>query len=125
MQCPKCDAQMKPATVAGVQFDRCEACEGMWFDLREHEHLRAKDGVARRVDTGDAAKGRANNDIRDFDCPRCHTQMVKMVFVDQPHIRYESCNTCGGVYLDAGEFRDLQHLSLAERVKLALAPLRG
>lgn len=123
MRCPKCAGEMKPVAVEGVEVDRCEACEGMWFDLREHEHLRAKTRVSRRIDTGDTAKGKANDEVRDILCPRCHADMVKMVFVDQPHIHYESCNTCGGVYLDAGEFRDMKHLTLAERVRHALRPL--
>jgi Zn-finger nucleic acid-binding protein len=32
--------------------------------------------------------------------------MVKMVDARQPHIRYESCSVCYGVFFDAGEFRD-------------------
>jgi Zn-finger nucleic acid-binding protein len=32
--------------------------------------------------------------------------MIRMVDRHQPHIWYESCPVCFGVYMDAGEFRD-------------------
>jgi len=43
--------------------------------------------------------------------------MVKQVFPKQTHIHYEQCSICGGVYLDAGEFRDFTDLTLTERIK--------
>ena len=32
--------------------------------------------------------------------------MLRMVDARQPHIRYESCQICFGVFFGAGEFRD-------------------
>ena len=34
--------------------------------------------------------------------------MVRMVDHQQPHIWFEGCSVCGGVYLDAGEFKDFK-----------------
>ena len=116
MQCPKCDGTMQRVAVAGVEVDRCEACEGLWFDLREHEHSKQAPG-SEAIDTGDEATGQQQDAIRDLRCPHCHAQMVSQVFPQQPHIHYEQCSICGGLYLDAGEFRDFKELTLAERVK--------
>ncbi|XAL98777.1 zf-TFIIB domain-containing protein [Phycisphaeraceae bacterium D3-23] len=125
MQCPKCSAEMKTQAVDGIEVDQCTGCGGMWFDLREHDRLREKGGKAvASLDSGDRAKGAANNEERDIDCPRCGVQMVKLAHHEQTHIHYEQCATCGGAYFDAGEFDDLRELTLGERVKRLLPGLR-
>jgi Zn-finger nucleic acid-binding protein len=113
---------METIKLEDIQVDRCTACEGLWFDLREHEHLKGMPG-SERVDTGDPARGHQQDAIREVKCPKCHTPLIRMVFPDQPHIRYEMCSTCHGIYLDAGEFVDFKRKTLAERVRHALAPL--
>ena len=57
------------------------------------------------IDTGTPHAERRDTVVR-IDCPVCHTQMIRMVDVKQPHIWYESCPVCFGVFYDAGEFRD-------------------
>jgi uncharacterized protein len=89
----------------GVDVDRCTACGGLWFDRTEHEKLRHKRG-SEVIDTGDAAVGRKQNAVAKIDCPRCTSRMVRLVDPGHPHIWFESCAVCGGVYLDAGEFRE-------------------
>jgi uncharacterized protein len=124
MNCPKCNGAMDTVRVDEFEVDRCASCEGLWFDLREHEHLRNIKGSTAKLDTGDPAMGRKMDVVRDVQCPRCQVKMVKLAFPEQPHIRYEQCATCGGAFLDAGEFSDWKSFSLAERVRSFLAPLR-
>jgi hypothetical protein len=65
----------------------------MWFDMLEHEHLKAmKDSES--IDIGDPGTG------KEYD------RMIRMVDAKQPHIHYEACTSCYGIFLDAGEFRD-------------------
>ena len=99
-----------------VEVDRCSGCHGLWFDRREDEKLRYRPG-AEVIDDGDPRVGRAHNDARDARCPRCATRMIRMVDAEQPHIWYESCGSCGGVYFDAGEFRDLRSVTLFDKVR--------
>jgi Zn-finger nucleic acid-binding protein len=113
---------MESVTVESMQVDRCTGCSGLWFDLREHEHLKSVRG-AEEVDTGDPARGKQQDAARNVMCPKCKTRMISMVFPEQPHIHYEMCSVCSGVYLDAGEFADYKQMTLAERVKYALTPL--
>jgi Zn-finger nucleic acid-binding protein len=40
-----------------------------------------------------------------------------MVALRQPHLHYECCKLCGGVFLDAGEFSDYKRKSLLDLVK--------
>ena len=42
--------------------------------------------------------------------------MIQMTVHRQPHIRYEGCTVCHGVFFDAGEFSDMKRFTLAERL---------
>lgn len=96
---------MEIVRIDEIEIDRCSACRGLWFDGRELEKLRGRPGVG-AVDVGDDRVGKKNNEVDRISCPRCTTQMVRMVAPDQPHIWFELCSVCGGSYFDAGEFRD-------------------
>ena len=113
MDCPKCSGRMEPVTFDDIEINRCTACGGMWFDLLEHEHLRDRRG-SEAVDTGSTSLGREHNKIGDIDCPKCGVRMLKMVDAHQPHIWYEMCATCYGIYFDAGEFKDFKLETLAD-----------
>lgn len=115
---------MELVTFAGVEVDRCTDCKGIWFDSREHERLKATRG-AEAIDTGDPRRGRENNEQKRVLCPRCTTPMVRMVDAEQPHIWYEGCSVCGGVYFDAGEFRDYKEYTLADVWRGLFARPRG
>ena len=126
MQCAKCKTEMTLLEIDGIEVDRCDGCGGMWFDLGEKEALKASTHEdADRIDIGDPARGERQNEIRDIDCPRCNTQMVKLSHHEQRHIEYERCATCGGVYLDAGEFDDLRELTPGERARRLFPRLFG
>jgi uncharacterized protein len=127
MNCPKCNSVMQKVSVEDIEVDCCGTCEGIWFDLREHDHLKLIRGSEDRIDLGDPAKlrgGEAMDAVRDINCPRCGVKLVKLSMPDQTHIKYEQCATCGGAFLDAGEFTDFKHLSVSERAKRFLQPLK-
>lgn len=116
MNCPKCNAEMEAVTAAGYEIDRCKRCAGLWFDLREHEHVAEVKGAAEKLDIGDPATGARQNTLRDIQCPACHVKMLKLSVPDQLHIKYESCPVCFGAFFDAGEFKDYANHTLAEQV---------
>lgn len=39
MKCPKCGEQMAEVELAGIKVDRCDGCEGIYFDHGELEIL--------------------------------------------------------------------------------------
>jgi len=96
---------MARVTYGAIEVNRCVRCDGLWFDMLEVEHLETIAG-SQEIDIGDPAVGQSLDAIEHIKCPLCHTQMVRMVDARQPHIRYESCSACYGVFYDAGEFRD-------------------
>ncbi len=40
-----------------------------------------------------------------------------MVVAGQPHIAYESCGFCHGVFFDAGEFKDFREETFGEKLR--------
>ena len=104
---------MESVVADGIEVDRCTRCEGLWFDAGELEWL-ARDGFAETIDVGTAEEGRDMNALIEIDCPRCGRAMQHVADRYKPQIRYEVCGECRGVFLDAGEFRELARLSIAE-----------
>lgn len=116
LPCPKCKSPMESVVVSEYTVERCTNCAGLWFDLREHEHIAKSEHDVNALDVGDAVQGAERNAQRDVDCPRCHVRMIKLGMPVQSHIQYENCPLCHGAFLDAGELRDYADFSLAERV---------
>src|SRR5688500_16912293 len=121
INCPRCSAAMGKITFGSVVVDRCTACKGLWFDAREHERLKDVEG-AETIDTGGSASTAASAAPKQpgdakINCPVCHTRMIRMVDHQQPHIHYESCTVCHGVFFDAGEFRDYKEQTVSEWFK--------
>ncbi|WFB37443.1 zf-TFIIB domain-containing protein [Kiritimatiellota bacterium B12222] len=113
IDCPKCKIEMKPQLVEGIEVDRCPGCQGIWFDMLEHEDLKKMPG-SESLDN--AVSGKDSSDVVK-DCPRCHTRLSPTHDAEQPHIVYDKCSSCYGVFFDAGEFADLKELTLKERLK--------
>ena len=80
---------------------------------------------AKYVDVGDPAVGKARNLIDHYRCPRCGGEMNRLVDPIQTHIWYEECEDCHGAYFDAGEFKDLATVSLADFFKRWTTPARS
>lgn len=105
-----------------IEVDRCTYCAGLWFDMLEAEHLKAIEG-SESIDIGDPVDGEHFDVIRRVDCPVCHTPMIGMVDQAQPHIRYESCKVCYGLFFDAGEFKDWKTKTVLDFFRDLLAML--
>jgi PAT family beta-lactamase induction signal transducer AmpG len=123
MRCPKCRADMEQVDFEGTEIDRCETCSGIWFDAGEIELMQSKEAAA-SLDTGDASIGKAHNTNDQYPCPRCSGAMVRVVDSKQTHIWYETCSSCSGSFLDAGELRDLATVSISDFFKGLATPER-
>jgi uncharacterized protein len=119
LHCPKCAAAMEQVSFGGTTVDRCVSCKGIWFDASEHERLKSVEGAG-EIDSPPPARA-AGNPVGPppgkILCPVCHTPMIQMTDHEQPHIKYESCTVCYGVFFDAGEFRDYTEVTIAESVR--------
>ena len=120
MNCPKCSSTFESVRVGDDEVDRCTSCRGLWFRVQAVERLRSVEG-SEVIDIGDAEVGRRLNSTDRIECPECHTPMIRMVDGAQPHIHFESCKVCYGVFLDAGEFTDLKHKTVLDFLRDLLA----
>ena len=116
MNCPKCNALMELVNYDAITVDRCTGCKGIWFDANEQKWLKERKG-SESIDVGDVLVGKKMDKITNINCPRCHGPMIRMVDADQHHIDYEACTTCYGIFLDAGEFKDLKDYTVSEYLK--------
>ena len=112
MKCPKCPANMETITVASVDIERCTGCHGLWFDEFELADLRATPG-AETMDQSHPGAVPATA-AGPLHCPKCAGRLIRMADARQPHVGYETCAVCRGVFLDAGEFADLKEQTLME-----------
>lgn len=116
--CPKCRVHtMNRLNVDGVEIDRCPSCHGLWLDQGEREKLLAARDAPAVADVGPASQGEARDAQRTITCPRDVARMVPMIDAQQRHVRFEQCSVCGGVFLDAGELRDLAEVTWLERLR--------
>ena len=124
MKCPKCSSKMEKVKYQNVEVDKCIECKGIWFDAMELEELIKMQG-SEIIDTNDKKLRKKYNNIESIKCPKCSMLMINMVDLDQPHIWYEQCNKCAGIFLDAGEFKDLKENTIADFFKKINTILKG
>ena len=117
IDCPKCRARMEQIDVDGVVVDRCAGCGGLFFDPWEKEFVLALADRVDRLDTHTDAEGRRTDGQARITCPREGGEMIHLHDIDQAHIGLERCSVCGGVFLDAGELRNLSKVTLGERIR--------
>ncbi len=113
IECPKCSHGMEEITYGQITIDRCTNCQGMWFDTGEAEALKDK-WMGDALDLGNVEEGKKWDAVDDIACPRCGADMEKSSDPTQPHIWYETCPNGHGVFMDAGEFTDYKHETLAD-----------
>ena len=99
MNCPKCRQQsLKKKYVSGANLnvDYCPKCKGVWFDRGELEQAMAVADPQLQI-PGGAVRLQA-------PCPRCDKPLYAFAY-PQTRVVIERCKACGGLWLDAGEFK--------------------
>jgi Zn-finger nucleic acid-binding protein len=117
IDCPKCRHKMETVDAAGVKIDRCKGCGGIWLDALELEKVLAAKGAAKKADPRKPVIEATIGQKGATTCPRDRSMLIRMADKKQPHVKYESCKVCGGVFLDAGELRDLGELTVGEWIR--------
>jgi len=116
-RCIKCDSDQQRVKVGGVEIDRCPNCGGLWLDDGEIDRLttsvRASGGaeieeMIRKLSGSDPAPNGGNvatdaEAVRQTPCPACRGKLTAALIGG---VTIALCNSCQGMFLDAGE---LQH----------------
>jgi Zn-finger nucleic acid-binding protein len=104
IKCPKCNIKMQQILISKqdytVTVDRCNRCDGYWFDRSELEKVLDEESKAWTLQFE-----KSFEDDADFRCPRCEGLVETRNLYD---IKVDLCLNCGGIWLDRGELEAVQ-----------------
>jgi len=108
MKCAKCDGTLSEVKVGKIRVDRCDKCEGIWFDENEVIPL-----IRQPKEPGDTlvASNRPPEseriDQRAARCPRCSKPLKRTASLAVEGLHYDRCESCKGAWLDGGELEQI------------------
>jgi Zn-finger nucleic acid-binding protein len=104
MKCPACKNPLLEKDAGGMTLDVCYGgCGGIWFDATELERVNARAATTLHTIWSVPVKNVKLTEPRV--CPRCPEQVLdRKWFSDLKQVEIDQCPTCGGIWLDAGEF---------------------
>lgn len=104
MKCPACKNTLREKGAGGMTVDICYGgCGGIWFDPREIQRVDARGAANLHTVWRDPNKVVVQTEPRL--CPRCPEQVLeRRWFSDEKLVEIDQCPTCGGLWLDEGEF---------------------
>jgi Zn-finger nucleic acid-binding protein len=103
-------------------IDRCPFCGGLWLDAAELDKVLAlnKSAAANhlvdRLDAGKLIAGGKTATRTMRQCPRDQSALAATQSPTQSHVVFDRCPACLGLFLDAGELKDLAEHTLAEKL---------
>lgn len=102
--CLRCRLELVEQRFYALMVDVCPTCKGIWFDEDELVLLRR---------TGEDSVMELDHRYQNAEpvpptpslmlCPRCSTKMFMYHYNMNEKIPLESCDRCGGVWVDDGE----------------------
>jgi serine/threonine protein kinase/Zn-finger nucleic acid-binding protein len=121
--CPHCpDRLLRPVKFGYVEVDACPICKGIWFDVGEVEDAASESlgaGYAGPVQLAFSLGERVEE--VEMRCPSCEEPLVTYRFASHGGLEVEICELCGGVWLEHGEFAQVQR----QRAEQILERLTG
>ena len=110
LTCPNCGAKLGRYELFGIEFEGCGECHGLLLDcdeLRRLKDRRGEKGDLRWLDDDVDAIERAAVAISDRHCPKCAGHRLMTTICGDTKVLVDYCTECGGVWLDASEFRQI------------------
>lgn len=109
MTCPACGQEMVRQNF-GVNVDVCESgCKGIWFDRGELRMLDEHDeGLGAALEAALRSPRRNDEKRGPLTCPVCGIPMHTHAYARNQAINVDECYKCGGLFLDAGELREIR-----------------
>src|SRR3954453_16371203 len=104
MDCPRDNTEMAELTDGEKRLlFRCAECGGLWLEVADLNRLLLHAGLPPL----EAMGGRANPEEDAGECP---VDNVGLLAVESQHKRnpliYETCERCGGIWLEPADFAD-------------------
>jgi Zn-finger nucleic acid-binding protein len=99
MDCPRCTVELSEITRDEGTLQRCADCGGLWVDVTDlnkillHANLQALSALG----------GFVNADEITGMCPACNVDMVVVEGGEKRSVSYDTCESCGGIWVDGDE----------------------
>jgi Zn-finger nucleic acid-binding protein len=97
MDCPRCVVELVQLGSEDSNLSRCPECAGLWLDVAELNRILLRHNMPGLESLG----GRANVDESSGQCPECQVDLVAVEGGERRSMRYETCEVCGGIFLDS------------------------
>jgi len=107
MKSQNCKHNLVKTNLKGVEIDECSKCRGIWFD--RGELTKAKDSTdedLRFLDFDVFDKKNKKGAKSKVHCPSCGSEMTTLEYINSK-VKVDRCDSCHGVWLDAGEFKKI------------------
>ena len=120
--CPDCDVIMTQLSFLDVLVDTCPQCAGIFFDEGEVSQIRARGGE-KAFDDLDSIVQPAPDYVphegsKFRRCPNCQSSMHRYRYMYASPIFLDSCESCGGVFIEDGELKQMRDYLHAEKPSL-------
>lgn len=113
MDCPRCNAVMRPRRVRNVIVHFCPDCAGLWLGRDAMAGLRRRHGDKVTALTTAGSRARKADPEGKAVCP---DDSSRMVLRTHRGVTVDLCPSCGGVWLDRGELELILRPHQAELV---------
>lgn len=108
MNCPRCNTSMKKTQKGNHTLDTCDNCGGIWFDDNEMiATVELPGGISENTTTRAVQTTSGYN--KTISCPCCHKPTVEKNYLLNSNIFIDVCESCRGMFLDAGELETIFH----------------
>ena len=110
MDCPKDGVEFQTTEDDVVSLQRCTECHGIWLDVADLNRILLRHNMPGLEKLG----GTANLEEIAGQCPTCQVDLV--VVEGGPHktLRYDTCESCGGIWLEQGLDHDKSGETVAQ-----------
>jgi Zn-finger nucleic acid-binding protein len=113
MNCPRCEVELVQLEGEDVTLARCPDCAGLWLDVAELNRLLLRHNMPGLESLG----GRANPDLSSGPCPDCEVDLFTVEGGERRLMHYESCEICGGIFMDSDTESDSAKEAMASIVE--------
>ncbi len=116
--CAKCSGTLGEVQVGDVTLERCDQCQGLFFDTGELARV-LTDGKLGSIPTEHAdrtSEGGSPGDGAQATCPRCQIPMGHLAPAGG-RFAYDLCPACHGLWLDAGELAHLEQANVSSQLE--------
>ncbi|MCO4783857.1 MAG: zf-TFIIB domain-containing protein [Candidatus Cloacimonetes bacterium] len=100
--CPECNIDLSEKTLDNCTVDYCSKCHGYFFDSKELEKASTNRKSQQVINATSTKQNEIQRRVRN--CPSCK---YKMSIKEKANIEIDRCLSCGGVWLDGGEFQKI------------------